>query len=81
MGSACRLRWSEETGIAGFNLSRTVTPESMEDVITHVIPLLQERGVYKTSYANGTYREKLFGHARLPATHSAAQYRSNVVAK
>ncbi|UXT41852.1 LLM class flavin-dependent oxidoreductase [Agrobacterium tumefaciens] len=75
------IGWSEETGIAGFNLSRTVTPESMEDVITHVIPLLQERGVYKTSYANGTYREKLFGHARLPATHSAAQYRSNVVAK
>ncbi|WFU06914.1 LLM class flavin-dependent oxidoreductase (plasmid) [Rhizobium sp. CB3171] len=75
------IGWSEETGIAGFNLSRTVTPESIDDVITYLVPLLQEKGVYKTSYAEGTYREKLFGHARLPATHSAAKYRGGAAAK
>jgi FMN-dependent oxidoreductase (nitrilotriacetate monooxygenase family) len=69
------IGWSGETGVAGFNLSRTVAPESIEDVIDLLIPVLQEKGAYKTSYAEGTYREKLFGTARLPSTHSAAQYR------
>ncbi|WP_062762122.1 LLM class flavin-dependent oxidoreductase [Falsirhodobacter sp. alg1] len=66
--------WSEETGIAGFNLSRTVTPASIDDVIDMLVPVLQERGVYKTSYTDGTYREKLFGHARLPASHTGASH-------
>ncbi len=75
------IGWSEETGVAGFNLSRTVTPASIDDVINHLIPILQERGVYKTAYTEGTYREKLFGRARLPSTHSAAQYRSAPAAR
>jgi long-chain alkane monooxygenase len=40
-----------------------------------LVPVLQEKGVYKTSYADGTCRDKLFGHARLPVTHPAAGYR------
>lgn len=80
VGSAERIAdqlmaWSEETGVDGFNLSRTVVPECFEDVIDMVVPLLQERGVYKTAYQPGTYRDKLFGTAHLPATHTAAQYR------
>ncbi|MBX9431645.1 LLM class flavin-dependent oxidoreductase [Ralstonia pseudosolanacearum] len=70
------MSWSEETGVDGFNLSRTVVPECFDDVIDLLVPVLQERGAYKTSYREGTYREKLFGHARLPASHSAAQYRT-----
>lgn len=69
------ISWSEDTGVAGFNLSRTVMPASIDDVIDLLVPVLQDKGVYKTAYANGTYREKLFGHARLPASHTAAQYR------
>ena len=69
------VSWSEETGVDGFNLSRTVVPECIDDVIEYLVPALQERGVYKTAYRDGTYREKLFGHARLPASHTAAQYR------
>ncbi|QUS36358.1 LLM class flavin-dependent oxidoreductase [Falsirhodobacter algicola] len=80
VGSAERIAdtligWSEETGVAGFNLSRTVSPAGIEDVIDLLIPVLQEKGAYKTSYAEGTYREKLFGHARLPAEHPAARHR------
>jgi len=41
-----------------------------------VVPLLQERGVYNRTYRDGTLREKLFGHARLPSTHTAARFRS-----
>jgi FMN-dependent oxidoreductase (nitrilotriacetate monooxygenase family) len=53
--------WMEDTGIDGFNLSRTVMPECLEDFIRLVIPVLQDRGLYKTAYAGGTFRQKLFG--------------------
>ncbi|CAM3469573.1 MULTISPECIES: LLM class flavin-dependent oxidoreductase [Cupriavidus] len=72
------IEWTNETGVAGFNLSRTVAPECLDDVIDLLVPLLQERGVYKTAYREGTYREKLFGHARLPVTHAAAKARAAV---
>ncbi|TDF62636.1 LLM class flavin-dependent oxidoreductase [Cupriavidus sp. L7L] len=70
------IEWTTETGVAGFNLSRTVAPECLDDVIDLLVPILQERGVYKTAYREGTYREKLFGQARLPATHAAAKARN-----
>jgi len=69
------IDWTEETGVDGFNLSRIVTPESLEDFVDLVVPVLQERGVYKREYGAGTLREKLFGHARLPASHPAASHR------
>lgn len=72
------IEWTNETGVAGFNLSRTVASECLDDVIDLLVPLLQERGVYKTAYREGTYREKLFGHARLPVTHAAAKARAAV---
>ncbi|PVZ20483.1 MULTISPECIES: LLM class flavin-dependent oxidoreductase [unclassified Pseudomonas] len=62
--------WVEETGIDGFNLARTVTPESYADFIEHVVPELQNRGLFKTEYAQGSLRHKLFGAGpRLPAGH------------
>ncbi|GAB7523152.1 LLM class flavin-dependent oxidoreductase [Paraburkholderia sp. 2C] len=69
------MEWAEETGLSGFNLSRTVVPECFDDVVDLLIPILQECGAYKTAYREGTYREKLFGHARLPDSHPAARYR------
>ena len=53
--------WVTEADVDGFNLSRTVTPECLEDFIALVVPRLQERGMYKREYRAGTYREKLFG--------------------
>lgn len=68
--------WVAETGIDGFNLARTVVPESFEDIVDVVVPELQNRGVYKTAYAEGSLRHKLFGRGdRLPAHHAAAQFR------
>jgi long-chain alkane monooxygenase len=68
--------WIEDTGLDGFNLTRTVTPESYEDFIDLVIPVLQARGLYKTEYAQGSLRHKLFGQGdRLPAEHSGARWR------
>ena len=68
--------WMSEADVDGFNLSRTVMPECLDSFIDLVIPVLQERGIYKTGYAPGTYREKLFGAgSRLPADHAAARHR------
>jgi alkanesulfonate monooxygenase SsuD/methylene tetrahydromethanopterin reductase-like flavin-dependent oxidoreductase (luciferase family) len=69
-------RWVAEADVDGFNLSRTVMPECLEAFIDLVVPVLQERGLYKTGYAPGTYREKLFGAGPcLPAGHTAARHR------
>jgi len=60
-----------ETGIDGFNLARVLMPDSLEDFVRLVVPRLQERGVYKTAYRQGTLREKLgLGDgARIAANH------------
>ncbi len=68
-------RWVAEAGVDGFNLSRTVVPECFDDIIALVIPILQERGMYKTSYDDGPLRQKLFGAPRLPKRHVAAGHR------
>ncbi|TWF52206.1 LLM class flavin-dependent oxidoreductase [Neorhizobium alkalisoli] len=68
-------QWVEQADVDGFNLSRTVVPECFDDVIELVIPILQERGVYKTSYAEGPLRQKLFGEPRLSARHVGGRYR------
>ncbi len=68
--------WMEETDIDGFNLAYTVLPECFEEFVDMVVPELQRRGVYKTAYAPGSMRQKLFGKGdRLPSTHPAAAHR------
>lgn len=68
--------WIAETGLDGFNLTRTVTPESYADFIDLVIPVLQARGSYKTAYVQGTLREKVFGKGPgLPEGHAGFSYK------
>ena len=71
------ISWVEDTDVDGFNLAYAVTPETFTDFVDLVVPELQARGAYKTDYAPGTLREKLYGpgRRRLPATHPAAQFR------
>jgi hypothetical protein len=69
-------RWVDEADVDGFNLSRTVVPESYVDFVDLVIPELQDRGLYKTAYEDGTLRRKLFGEGdRLPERHAGAAFR------
>jgi len=70
------IAWTQQAGVDGFNLSRTVAPECFEDFIALVVPILQERGAYKRAYRSGSLREKLFDRALLPASHTAAQFRA-----
>ena len=68
--------WVDEADVDGFNLSRTVIPECVENFVALVVPELQSRGVMKQAYAPGTLRQKLSGAgALLPPTHPAARYR------
>ncbi len=69
-------QWVEETDVDGFNLAYAVAHETFADIVEHLIPELQRRGVYPRSYKPGTLREKLFGQGPLlPANHPAARYR------
>ena len=48
----------------------------LNSYVDFVVPELQDRGRYKTAYAEGSLRHKLFGQGdRLPARHAAAQFR------
>jgi alkanesulfonate monooxygenase len=71
------IGWMDETGVDGFNVEYVVSPEDFAAVVDLVVPELQRRGVYKTSYGEGTLREKLYGKGRshLPEDHPAANYR------
>ena len=68
--------WIDETDLDGFNLAFAVRPETLRDIADLLVPELQRRGRYKTEYAPGTLREKLFGAGpRLAFPHPAEQYR------
>jgi FMN-dependent oxidoreductase (nitrilotriacetate monooxygenase family) len=70
-------RWVDETGLDGFNLRQFLTPGTARDFIEYVVPELQKRGRYRTSYEAPTLRERLFGagNARLFPEHPGARYR------
>ena len=68
--------WMEEADIDGFNLQRSGEPQHLIDFVDLVVPELQNRGVYKTAYREGSFRQKLFGTGdRIGAGHPAARYR------
>lgn len=70
-------QWVEDTDIDGFNLAYILAHQTFADVVEFVVPELQKRGVYQTSYAQGTLREKLFGAGPyLPENHRGAKYRN-----
>ncbi|GMO34982.1 LLM class flavin-dependent oxidoreductase [Bradyrhizobium sp. TM233] len=69
--------WFEKTDVDGLNVAFAVSPGDFEDIADMLVPELTRRGRYKSEYAKGTLREKLFGdgRARLDAPHPAAGYR------
>lgn len=69
--------WVQATDLDGFNLRQFLTPGTAEDFVEYVVPELQRRGLYRTSYAESTFRERLFGagRARIADEHPAARFR------
>ncbi len=67
--------WIDRTGVDGFNLAYVVAHETFEDIVHFIVPELQRRGRYPTTYSAGPLRQKLFGHTRLAPTHPGASVR------
>jgi long-chain alkane monooxygenase len=68
-------RW-QDAGVDGINLVNAGSPESYEEFVDLVAPVLRGRGLMQRDYAEGTLRHKLFGRGdRLPERHPAARFR------
>jgi hypothetical protein len=67
-------KW-QAAGVDGINVINWVIPGSFEEFADQVMPMLRERGLAQTEYAEGPLRRKLFGRDRLPDSHPAAAYR------
>ena len=62
-------RYVQADACDGFILGSHVTPSGLDEVVDRVVPLLQERGAFRTEYDGGTLRENIglaapsrFGH-------------------
>lgn len=45
--------------VDGFNITPWLIPSGLDDVVNHLVPELQERGIYPSEYAGSTLRENL----------------------
>jgi FMN-dependent oxidoreductase (nitrilotriacetate monooxygenase family) len=70
-------RWMQVADLDGFNIARIVAHETMENFIAMVVPEMQRRGLYKTAYLPGTFREKLLGYGPGIRDHPAAKFHNN----
>ncbi|MFB2552578.1 NtaA/DmoA family FMN-dependent monooxygenase [Ensifer soli] len=66
-----------DAGVDGVNLIYQTSPATYVDFVDHVTPLLQQRGLAQSEYADGTLRERLFDDSgpTLNDRHPAAAYR------
>ena len=51
------VEWAEAGAADGFNVMPPVLPSGLEAFTDHVIPLLRQRGVFRTEYSGRTLRE------------------------
>lgn len=51
--------WVDKGGADGFNLMMPSFPDALEDFVDLVVPILQERGVFRKDYKGATLREHL----------------------
>ncbi|NLZ79642.1 MAG: LLM class flavin-dependent oxidoreductase, partial [Gammaproteobacteria bacterium] len=51
--------WFNNSGADGFNLMPPSLPEGIENFVDHVVPELQQRGLFRTEYAGSTLRDHL----------------------
>ena len=71
-------RWFEGRASDGFNLAFRL-PEDLTDFVNGVVPILQERGLYRTEYEASTLR----GNLGLPipqSRHTVARVQARVPA-
>ncbi|KFA70209.1 hypothetical protein S40285_04419 [Stachybotrys chlorohalonatus IBT 40285] len=76
--------WATNADIDGFNIAYVSNPESYEDLVELLVPVLQKRGLMWDDYTvpGGTYRENLLntpGHPGVPDGHPAAKFRYDLL--
>jgi alkanesulfonate monooxygenase SsuD/methylene tetrahydromethanopterin reductase-like flavin-dependent oxidoreductase (luciferase family) len=49
--------WFDGGAADGFNIMPPVLPSGLETFVDHVVPVLQERGLFRTEYTGATLRE------------------------
>ncbi|UOY92374.1 LLM class flavin-dependent oxidoreductase [Ectobacillus sp. JY-23] len=52
-------RWFEEEAADGFMIASAVFPDGLNDFVDYVVPILQERGLFRTEYEHDTLRGNL----------------------
>jgi alkanesulfonate monooxygenase SsuD/methylene tetrahydromethanopterin reductase-like flavin-dependent oxidoreductase (luciferase family) len=68
--------WVDGADVDGFNLAYAITPGTFVDVVDHLVPELQRRGLHRTEYEDTSLRDRLFGAGdRLPERHAGAGFR------
>ena len=63
-------RWFTQGAADGFNVIPPIFPTGVEQIVRHLIPELQRRGLFRTAYEGRTLRQKL-GLPIPPSRHSA----------
>ena len=53
------VEYARTGAVDGFNISPWLIPSGLDDIVNHLVPALQDRGVYPTEYAGTTLRENL----------------------
>ncbi|GHT81402.1 nitrilotriacetate monooxygenase [Betaproteobacteria bacterium] len=53
------LEWLDNDAADGFNLNVAILPGGLEDIVDHLIPVLQKAGRFRTEYTGQTLREHL----------------------
>ncbi len=51
--------WLRKEGADGFIFIPHILPSGLDDFVDHVIPVLQERGIFRKDYEGSTLRENL----------------------
>jgi FMN-dependent oxidoreductase (nitrilotriacetate monooxygenase family) len=68
-------RFVRHGAIDGFNVSPYIVPHGLDDIVTLLVPELQERGVYRTEYRGTTLREHLGLRPARPVSRTVNQRR------
>ena len=64
-------QWFAQGAADGFNVMPALLPSGLERFVDHVIPILVERGLFRTDYAGSTLREH-YGAARPSSRYATA---------
>ncbi len=51
--------WFKKGAADGFNIMPSHFPDGLTDFVEMVVPILQERGLYRTEYESGTLRDRM----------------------